>query len=87
MSGRTSGRNRVVSEVGQAGEVDAQHGNGGKTFSTVHDQPAQSSKSPGRDYSGVNVTTLKTVCANADCLCRTHNRAERFLKICFIITA
>jgi hypothetical protein len=64
MSGRTSGRNRVASEVGQAGQADAQYGNGGKTFTTVHDQPAQSSKSPARDYSGVNVTTLRTALRN-----------------------
>ncbi len=60
MSGRTSGRNRVANEVGQTGQADTQHGNGGKTFATVHDQPAQSSKSPARDYSGENVTTLMT---------------------------
>ncbi len=35
-------------------------GGEGKPLASRHDPPAQSSKSPVRDYSGVNVTTLRT---------------------------
>ncbi len=59
MSGRTSGQTKVSQEPGPVGQEQAQGGEG-KPLSSGHDPTAQSSKSPVRDYSDVNVTTLRT---------------------------
>ncbi len=59
MSGRTSGKTKVAQAAGPTGQEQAQGGEG-KPLASGHDPPAQSSKSPARDYSGVNVTTLRT---------------------------
>jgi hypothetical protein len=58
MSGRTSGKTKVAQAAGPAGQVQAQGGGG--TLTSGHDPTTQSSKSAVHDYSGVNVTTLRT---------------------------
>jgi hypothetical protein len=63
MSGRTSGKTKVAEAAGPVGQAKAQ-GGGGQQLTSGHDPPPQSSKSPARDYSGVNVTTLRTALRN-----------------------
>ncbi len=63
MSGRTSGKTKVAEAAGPVGQEQAQGGEG-QQLASGHDPPAQSSKSSARDYSGVNVTTLRTPLRN-----------------------
>ncbi len=56
MSGRTSGKTKVATTTGPVGQEQTQ-GDEGKPLASGHDPSAQSSKSPARDYSGVNVIT------------------------------